>query len=164
MPDLLVIGIGNQLRGDDGIGPALARRLSERALPDVSIKLEGGEALSLLAAWEGHDDVLLIDAAQTGAAPGTIHCFDAHCDGIPKERFGASSHGFGVSQAVALARTLGRLPGRCRIIAIEGEAFGHGTSLSPRLTAATDTLVDEITAMIVQPPAPATACRPAPAA
>lgn len=144
MPDTLVIGVGNAQRGDDGIGLVVAGQLAARNLAGVRVAKQTGEALSLIAAWEGHDDVVLIDAACSGAPAGTLHSFDAIAETLPERRFNASSHGFGVNQALELARTLGRLPARCRVFAVEGEVFGHGEGLSPALAAGLDDIVEGI--------------------
>ena len=149
-PDTLVIGVGNPDRGDDGIGHAVARALAGQQRPGIRIKLQSGEALSLITAWEGFDDVVLIDAASSEAPAGTVHAFDATREIIPERRFNASSHGFGVTQALELARVLDRVPARCRVFAIEGADFDHGAGLSPALNRQLHTIVAEITAALTQ--------------
>ncbi len=145
-PETLVIGVGNGQRGDDGIGLAVAERLGAR--PGWRVKQQSGEALALIAAWEGHEDVVLVDAACSGARPGTLHCFDAIREPLPERRFTASSHGFGLSQALELARALDRLPARCRVFAVDGASFDHGEGLSPVLAAGLDDIVDRIAAAV----------------
>ena len=149
-PDILVIGVGNAQRGDDSIGLVVAQRLADRNLPGLQVKQQSGEALSLIAAWEGHNDVVLVDAASSGAAPGTIHRFNAIEERLPERRFTASSHGFGLSQALELARALDRLPARCRVFAVEGETFGHGEGLSPALAADLDDIVARVAATVTK--------------
>ena len=149
-PSTLVIGVGNAERGDDGIGLLIADRLAARRLDRVETKQQTGEALSLIAAWEGHDDVVLIDAASSGATPGTVYSFDAVKEELPERRFTASSHGFGLGQALELARALDRLPARCRVFAVEGEDFDHGVGLSPALTTAVDDIVTQISAALAR--------------
>lgn len=146
--EVLVIGVGNGQRGDDGVGLAITERLAVRQLAGLLVEQQSGEALSLIAAWEGYDDVVLIDAACSGARPGTVHCFDAVTERLPERRFAASSHGFGVSQALELARALGRLPARCRVFAVEGAGFDHGAGLSPALAGGLDDIVEEIAAAV----------------
>ena len=149
-PDTLVIGVGNADRGDDGIGHAVARALAGQQRAGIRIKLQSGEALSLIAAWEGFDDVVLIDAACSEAPASTVHAFDATREIIPERRFNASSHGFGVTQALELARVLDRVPARCRLFAIEGADFDHGADLSPVLAGQLDAIVAEIGAALTQ--------------
>ncbi len=147
---MLVIGVGNAERGDDGIGHEIAERLAARRLAHVETGKQTGEALSLIATWEGYDDVILIDAANSGAAPGTLYSFDAVKEQLPERRFSASSHGFGLSQALELARTLDRLPARCRVFAVEGEDFSHGAGLSPALAAQVEDIVTQISTALTR--------------
>ncbi len=95
----------------------------------------------LLVLWEGAGHAVVVDACASGASPGTIHRGDA---GRPVHP--ASTHGFGVADAIALARSLGRLPQRLDIYAIEGADFGYGDGLTPAVAAAVDELADELRA------------------
>jgi hydrogenase maturation protease len=127
---VLVIGIGNEQRGDDGAGLWVARLVAERCLPGVTVREESGEITALWTAWTGAAAVFLVDAAVSGARPGTCHCFDAAAGPLPASFMSASTHGLGVVAAVELARTLGRLPPRLAVYGIEGERFAAGTGLS----------------------------------
>ena len=132
-----VVCLGNDMRGDDGAGPAVAERLRARGVPAV---IEAPE--NLIHLFEECDDVVVVDAIATGAPPGTIHRLDA-ADPLP-DFSGASTHLFGLSDAVELARTLGRLPGSLRIIGIEAGAFAHGAALSPPVDLAAERVADEL--------------------
>jgi hydrogenase maturation protease len=66
----------------------------------------------------------------------------------PPRRSGTSTHGFGLAEAVALARSFGTLPGRCRLIAIEAAGFEHGADLSPAVAEAVAVVTDEIAGML----------------
>jgi hydrogenase maturation protease len=127
-----VIGVGNPWRRDDGAGPAVAR-----AAGGVST----GDPARLLELWEGARHAVIVDACASGAAPGTIHHGDAGRPARP-----ASTHGFGVADAIALGRSLGRLPPRLDIYAIEGADFGHGDGLTPAVSAAVAELADKLRA------------------
>jgi hydrogenase maturation protease len=133
----VVVGIGNPDRGDDGAGRAVAERL-RGLLPDtVAVVEESGEAASLLAAIEGAAMAILVDAAVSGRPAGIVRRFDAAAAPLPRAAFGlASTHGFGLGEAVELARVLGQLPPECVVYAIEGGAFAEGTPLSPAVAAA----------------------------
>ncbi len=130
---MLVIGVGHPDCGDDAAGPLVARRL--RALGLRALELPG-EATGLMNAWEGEQDVILVDATLTGAPPGSIQIWDAASAPLTRESFRCSTHGIGVAEAVELARILGRLPGRMRIYGIEGRRFGPGQPLSAEVAAA----------------------------
>lgn len=69
----LIAGFGNPMMGDDGIGPAVVRRLSRSLLPAAVTCLELSDVLQLPAAWSGQDEVWMVDAVLGGAPPGTIH-------------------------------------------------------------------------------------------
>lgn len=142
----IVIGVGNPDRGDDAAGREVARRLRAMALRGVEILEHDGEATSLLARLDGAGAAILIDACVSGAAPGTLHRFDVALAPLPSGAFGLSSHGFGLSEAIELARALGILPLRCVVYAIEGERFDIGAPTSAKVMAAMDRVVAEIRA------------------
>lgn len=70
---VVVIGCGNLLRGDDGVGPRVVQRLADVGVPDNVTLVDGGLAgMNVVSAMRGSAKVVLIDAASTGAEPGTI--------------------------------------------------------------------------------------------
>ena len=142
--DILIIGLGNPDRGDDAAGRAVAARLKARLPRDMRVTESGGEATALLARFCEADEVILIDAAMSGAAPGTVERFEAHQTPLPAARFGMSTHGFGLAEAIELARALGQLPRRCVVYAIEGRSFAIGDPLSPEVEAAVEAVVAHI--------------------
>lgn len=134
----LIVGIGNPDRGDDGVGRLVARLLADMSLPDVAVIEHGGEAASLINAIEGSEMAVLVDACVSGAPVGTVHRIDAHREDLPDMQFGLSTHDFGLSSAIALGRSLGILPPRCVIYAIEAGQFEPGERLSKEVCAAAD--------------------------
>jgi hydrogenase maturation protease len=149
-----VIGIGNPDRGDDGAGRAVARLLRDDPPPGVELIEQDGEVSSLLACFDGVPVVYLIDACLSGAPAGAVHRFDATAEPLPQDMFSLSTHGMGLAEAIELARSLGQLPERCIVYAIEGLAFAPGTPLSPPVVAAIAGVGDRIRAEIdgVTPP------------
>jgi hydrogenase maturation protease len=152
----LIIGIGNRDRGDDAVGRHIAHLLNGME--------HDGEATSLLAAFQGAERVWVIDAASSGAPPGTIHRIDCTTDTVPA-RSPTSSHGFGIAAAIELARALGTLPPHCVLYAIEAATFTPGAPLSPAVTRAARDVAERIRAERATPPPRATRRRrhPAPA-
>lgn len=145
MNGLLVIGVGNAFRSDDGAGLIAAQRLRDLALPGITILERSGEGSSLMAAWEGSKEVFVIDAVRSGAPPGTIHRIDASNEAIPVQPFNSfSSHAFGVAEAVEMSRLLGTMPQRLLLWGIEGEQFKAGKGLSIVVAQAVDTAVQQI--------------------
>ncbi len=130
-PRRLVLGIGNPDRGDDAAGRNIARLLRWMLPHDVEVAEHDGEATGLLARLEGAAVAFLVDACASGAPAGTVQRFDVSAAALPQRAFGASTHGFGLADAIELARALGCLPPRCVVYAIEGASFEAGAPLSP---------------------------------
>jgi hydrogenase maturation protease len=144
---VVVIGIGNPLRGDDGAGLEAVRRLRDCELSGaITVHLHEGEAIGLLELWDRADAALLVDTAQSGAPPGTIHRLDASHAPLASRIRRTSSHTVGVGEAIELARALGTLPATVRVYGIEGGQFGAGTELTDDVAAALDALVPELRA------------------
>lgn len=145
----VLIAPGNPLRGDDGLGPEIARRLRQR-FPYLPILSGAADALSLLAFWEGASLAVAVDAALSGAPPGTLHRRSLDDGPLPKELARCSSHGLGLAEALDLGRALGRLPASLSLYSVEAAGFGPGTGLSPAVAAAAEDLVREIAAEIAR--------------
>lgn len=128
--NLLVIGVGNEFRGDDAAGLLVARKLGCQNLPGATVIEQSGEGVDLITAWEGYPQVFLIDAVQSGAKPGTIHRFDAHENVLPPDFFHFSIHAFGIAEAIEVARSLGELPPYLIVFGIEGDNFNIGSQVS----------------------------------
>lgn len=139
---MLVIGVGNELRGDDGASVEVIRRLREPAgQAGIEVGQQLHEPTELLDAWQGRDAVVLVDTMRSGARPGTICRFDASSGPLPARLSrSASSHTFGLDEAIELARALGRLPRRVIVFAVEGQTFEAGTALSDEVEAAAPAL------------------------
>ena len=137
----VVIGIGNPDRGDDGVGHVVAYALRAQCPRGTLVMTHSGEATSLLAAMDGAARVLIVDACQSGASAGTLHRLDVTKEPLPAGRLGFSSHGFGLAEAIELARALGQLPRQCLVYAIEGAVFDVGTGLSPAVANVIDDVV-----------------------
>ena len=144
----VVLCIGNPERGDDAAGRAVARAL-RALLDDVEIIEEDGEATRVLARLEGADAAFIVDACASGASPGEIHRIDIGAGPLPLTGFSASTHGFGLAEAVELARALGALPPRCVVYAIEGATFDIGAPLSPAVATAVEIIAARLRADIL---------------
>jgi hydrogenase maturation protease len=133
--EAVVIGIGNPFRNDDGIGPAVATQIEEQRLPGVRVVISDGEPAGLLEAWAGADLAVVVDAIyRMPASPGRIHRLAA--SQLEDGGTAASSHGFGLPDALRLGRALGRLPGRVVVFAVEAADTSAGTELSKPVAAA----------------------------
>jgi len=146
---LLIIGVGNPDRGDDGAGRtvirALRARIDARADKGAPTLIEqSGESILLIEAMQGFSSVVIVDAADFGAKPGSHRRFDAGEAALPSDLTNMSSHGFGVPQAIELARALGTLPARCTVYAIQAASFEAGAPLSPAVATATNIVATKI--------------------
>ncbi len=133
-----VVGVGNEMRGDDGVGLAVVRALSGTVPEGVAVLECEGEPVSLLSAWEGHERAIVVDATQSDAEPGTIRRIVAADGPLPPALAGSSTHLLGLADAVELARALKRLPAATIVYGIEGASFDTGTGLSAPVAAAAE--------------------------
>lgn len=130
---VLVIGVGNTLRGDDGIGVRVVRALAERPLPEDVAVLDGGTAgLDLLFHLEDAQRVILIDAAKMGQRPGDVQLFETERVAAVADAGFSSTHGFGVAEVLALARSLGINP-HVTVVGIQPEDASLRDGLSEAL-------------------------------
>lgn len=146
----LVIGIGNTERGDDAVGRLVARLLRGRVPDDVEIRERDGEASTLLDLLGTADAAYLIDAAVSGAAAGTVNRFDCVSEPLPKSARAVSTHGFGVTEAVDLARVLGRLPACCVLYTIEAGTVASGAPLSTPARTAAEAVAERVAAELAR--------------
>jgi len=146
--DAKIIGFGNIMRGDDGIGAAAVGALGERGIDAVAID---GDGMELIEAWQNRETVILVDAMVSGVEPGTVRRFDIAGARLPQDIFRSSSHQFGLAQAVEMARVIDRLPRRMILFGVEGECFDFGAPLTPAVARAVDPLVNRILSELAEP-------------
>lgn len=140
----LVIGVGNEYRGDDGVGLVIARSLQGQLPEGVGILEHSGEGAALMEAWKEAENVIIVDAVHSGAAPGTVFRMDAGKQPLPSNFFHYSTHAFSVAEAVELGRALQQLPGALVIYGIEGKTFEAGATLSPEIEKAAQTVLEQV--------------------
>ncbi len=139
----MVLGLGNILNMDEGLGvhalEPLRKRLGEGAAVEI---LDGGVlGMSLLPIVESCGHLLLIDAVDTGAPPGTVT--ELSRDEIPLfARLKLSWHQLGIQEVLQLAGVRGRLPGRLHLIGAQPADLSVGVGLSPDVRQAIPELVD----------------------
>lgn len=150
---VICIGVGNPFRGDDGVGRVVVERLRGEIPRWVTLLEETGDGAELLDVWNDADCVILVDAVQSGAPPGTIHRLDARTEKLPGWFSHSSTHTFGVAEAIELARTMGELPAELIVYGIEGLDFSAGTELSPEVAEIVPTAANLILQEILHMPA-----------
>jgi hydrogenase maturation protease len=146
---IVVIGVGNAFRRDDGVGWAVLSRLGERVaqgrLPgDVVLAACDGEPARLIGLWADAGLALVVDAVHAlPASPGRVHRLEQPA-ALSSRSARTSSHGLGLAEAVELARELGRLPGRLVLFGVEGEDDSLGPGLSGPVSATVVPVADRI--------------------
>ncbi len=125
--------LGNRFRGDDAVGLLVADGVRAAG---VEVQECEDEPTRLLDSWEELDLLVLVDAVQSGSAPGTVHRVDASSGTLPEGLTLTSSHAFGIGQTLELARALGRLPARVVVYGVEGAVFAAGAGLTPSVASA----------------------------
>jgi hydrogenase maturation protease len=139
-PSIVVIGVGNLLRKDEGIGIHVIKALQEMELsPDVSL-VDGGTSPDLIAYTGAGDRIIIVDAAKAGGETGAIYRFRPE-DLDDKKRTLASAHEMGLIENLKLMGLTGNEPSEVIIIGIEPEDTGWGTELSPELKRKLETIV-----------------------
>jgi hydrogenase maturation protease len=144
-PQVLVIGLGNPLRGDDGVGPCIIEELTRHGLPKEVTALDAGAGgLDLLRMLEGWKQAIIVDAADIGKEPGQFICFtpdEAHFVGTEGT---FSLHDAGMAEALALADALGQPLPEMVIFGVQPARVDWGEGLSPAMEAALPVLVDAV--------------------
>jgi hydrogenase maturation protease len=141
----LIIGLGNTLRGDDGVGVRAARAIAASGLPTgIEVEDGGTQGLGLVSLFEGRERVILIDAADVGLEPGQYQRFrpdEARLLGSDQH---LSVHGAGVRDALLLAGALDLLPAEVIIYGVQPARMEWDTTLSPEVEAFLPKLVSAV--------------------
>lgn len=140
----LVIGVGNENRGDDAAGLRVTSELRSLVGDRVLVVDCLGGATDLLDLWEGRGRVYLIDAVRSGGVPGSWRRVLVRDQPLPSALAGTSTHGLSVASAVALGQTLGRMPEQLVVYGIEAAQFDPGAELSPEVRAGVESVALEL--------------------
>jgi hydrogenase maturation protease len=144
-PDTLIVGLGNPLRGDDGIGIRVIQMLAAEALPESVEVVEGGtQGLGLVSLMEGWRRVILVDAANVGQRPGGFVRFTPQEARLLGSDGHISIHNAGLRDALLLAETLEILPDEIVIYGMQPANLDWDEDLSPQVEAAMPDLVRSI--------------------
>ena len=128
----LLVCLGNPLAGDDGVGWNIYKALVRKCLPPaVRVVHLGLAGLELVDLFDAEDFCVLVDAARTGDAPGTVKI--RHPPRISEATCAVSAHDIGFAEALAISQALfpAKSPLRCRLVTVEGACFDE---LCPTLT------------------------------
>ncbi len=142
-----VIGIGNRLFGDDGAGVHVVDQLSSRPLADGVRLLDGGTlSFTLLDEVENTNHLIVIDAAEFQAAPGTVRIFqDAEMDEYLNGHQRPSVHEVNLLDVLTAARLRGRMPRHYTLIGIQPASLDWSTTPTEQVQAG----IDEATSRVI---------------
>jgi hydrogenase maturation protease len=129
---VLVLGVGNPILSDDGVGIHVARELKKRSIPGADVEELAASGLELLDVVRGYDKVVIIDAIQTTKGkPGELYILEEK--DFEKSIHGSSPHGINIATALALGRKLvpNEMPKEVVFFAVEAEDL---VNVSERLT------------------------------
>ena len=128
----LILGIGNPILKDDGVGPRIVEDLRQHIIdPDVTLQETSLSGVNLMEMLIGFDRAIIIDAIQSGGKPGQIYRLTTQDFGVPqKDAF--SEHNMSLFQSIELGKRLAlHMPSQIVIIAVEAE---NVTDFEERLT------------------------------
>ena len=143
--DILVLGIGNTMLRDEGIGVRVAEKMMKMSLPPEVEVMDGGiKGLDLLYFIEGRKKVIVVDAVKAGAPPGTLFRFTDN-DLAAKKGTLRSAHGIDFSDVIAVARFTGTKPAEVIFLGIEPEDLSVSMELSPKIEEMIPILINLVT-------------------
>jgi hydrogenase maturation protease len=145
LTSVLVLGIGNPLRGDDGVGPRVIEELTNRGLPEGVTALDAGTGgLGLLQVLEGWERVVVVDAADLGQKPGQFIRFTPDQAELARATDRFSLHHAGLSEVLALANALGHPLPNMVIFGVQPAEIDWREGLSPAVETTLPTLTDAV--------------------
>lgn len=139
-----LIGLGNRLRGDDGIGPIVLNEFGKRH-GDKPFQLveAGSDAFSVLEYLIGSQPNIVIDCANMGLPAGTVKCFRLKKDILKTVDAMISLHGFSFAEIYNMAESLGKLA-PTSFIGVQPATIEFGQKLSPQVERAIPQILDLI--------------------
>jgi hydrogenase maturation protease len=145
LTSVLILGLGNPLRGDDGVGPRVIEELNRHGLPEGVMALDAGSGgLDLLRLLEGWRQAAIVDAADVGREPGQFVRFTPAEARLIESADGASLHNAGLAEALALANAVGQTLPEVVVFGVQPACVGWGEGLSPVVEAALPALVNAV--------------------
>ena len=144
-PKVLVLGIGNLVMSDDGVGVKVVQQLQReyRFAENVEIMDGGTLGLDLLPKLEGIDHLIVVDAVETGRKPGT--CVRLAGEELPIAlETKVSPHQMGLKDLLSVAHLLGHSPGEMVLIGVQPGSIEMDIELTPEVDAVLQVLVGNV--------------------
>ncbi|GAB6155287.1 HyaD/HybD family hydrogenase maturation endopeptidase [Desulfosporosinus burensis] len=141
-PKIMVMGVGNILLSDEGLGVRFLDQLAKTTLPDNVELLEGGTAgLELVHLIQDIDFLIIVDAFNANAEPGALFRFQPGDLQIIPEQYEVSFHQIGIIEVLAMAKVLGQAP-QTLIFGVQPKSLEWGLDISPEIEALFPRLVE----------------------
>lgn len=143
MPHTLILGVGNLLMSDDGVGVHAVKRMEKQALPPGVEVLDGGTCgLDLLQYFEGVERLIVLDAANMGCKPGTIVRLAG--DDVPAFlAMKVSPHEINLPELLFSAKLTGIYPREVVVLGVQPGTIDTGVELSTPVAAQMDALIEK---------------------
>lgn len=148
---ILVLGMGNTLLGDDGVGVHALDALASSMRPRSDVELLDGGTLTftLASALEACDSLIVVDAAQLGAAPGTVCVLeDVAMDDFVSSGHRASVHEVSLADLLALTALTHGLPSHRALVGVQPMCIEWSDSPTPAVVAALPRVCHEVEQLI----------------
>ncbi len=147
---LLVLGIGNPYRRDDGVGPAVIRRLqADNNLEGVDLLDGGTDGFSLLEYLKAYETALIIDAVDMGMTPGEIRVFSPEEAMLTIASDALSTHGFGLAEVIGLMKALG-IQTHLRIIGVQAKDMTFGEEMSAEVSSKIEKILEMVKELVMR--------------
>jgi len=126
----IIFGLGNPNRCDDAVGLMILDALRAMDLPaGVQLRHHLGDGMGLVNALAETHHAIICDAVR-GGQPGQLVTLDCSQALLPEQPFMSSSHGFGLAEAVEMARVMNMLPPKCFIVGVYVASLTTGYAVS----------------------------------
>jgi len=147
-PSVAIVGVGNELMQDDGVGVHAVRRLQRVRLDPRALCIEAGTALAeALDLVPPGSHVLVVDAASGDGQPGSLYRY--RLDDLAVER-GVSLHETSLPEAFALAQVAGTTLGDVVVLGVEPSVVAVGTELSPTIEERMPSILEAVQAEVAR--------------
>ncbi len=142
-PGIVIIGIGNLLMKDEGVGIHAIQEMEKLNLPADIKLIDGGTSPDLIAYLQANDKVIIIDAAKAGGEPGAIYRFKP--EDIKAERSALdSAHELSIIESLNMLELTGSAPKEVIIIGVEPKEIDWGMELSPEIKKIMPKIIDAV--------------------
>ncbi len=150
---VVVLGVGNLLLSDEGVGVHVANKLMEMDLPPEVDVVEGGtDGFRLMNVVTGAARLIVVDAVKGGGPPGSIYRFDIKDAPTYPDEYKTSVHQIGILEVVHLSELIGEAP-ETTIIGVEPKSLDMGMELSPEVKAKVPRIIELVLEEINRPAA-----------